>query len=213
MKYILLFLLSSLTTSLAVADSRSFDRTWIGLFGKTEIAPKVFIWNELQLRMDNDRFTNQQLLLRPGLLYKFSDKLEGGILYAYVETGRIQENRPTLQLVQLLKDSSESKWSLRHRMEFRLREDVDADSLRYRALLRFQKNLSEDLSVILWDEPFLNATNEDWTGNRIFERNRAFIGMGFKFLKVSAEIGYMNQFTPRTERDIHEHILTTYFFY
>lgn len=208
--FVLILMLLSFTS---LADSRAFDRTWLGLFGKTSIGEKTFIWNELQIRMDNDRFTNQQLLLRPGLLYKISDTLEAGILFAYVETGRIQENRPTLQLVQVLSADNVSRWSVRHRLEFRLREDTEADSVRYRSLVRFQKNLNADLSLIIWDEPFINVSNEEWSGDRIFERNRLFFGTGLKIARTILEIGYVNQFTPRRNRDIHEHILTGHIFY
>ena len=60
---------------------------------------------------------------------------------------------------------------------------------------------------------FLNITNESWTGNRTFERNRAFIGTRSKLNELSYEIGYMNQYVPRKELSTMEHILTLYLFF
>lgn len=195
------------------ADTRSHDRTWLGLFGKSSISENLYIWNELQPRLDNDRMTLQQLMIRPGLIYKLTDSLEAGLLYAYVETGPLKEHRPTLQIDQTIFRNALRKLSLRNRLEFRRKEDVEAKSIRYRGSFRYQHKIRDGRSWIIWDEPFLNITNEDWTGNRIFERNRAFVGMGFEFLKMRMEAGYMNQLTPRSQRDEIDHILTLYFFY
>lgn len=163
--------------------------------------------------MDNNKFTLQQLLLRPGFLYKLNDKFEPGILYGYIQTDRQREHRPTLQLSQFFTRTDSENMSLRNRLEFRKIEDQDAASIRYRGALRYQRKLTASKSLIVWEEPFLNITHEEWSGERIFERNRFFAGMGLEYLKTRLEIGYLNQFIPRSDRDITEHILTLYLFY
>jgi hypothetical protein len=213
MKYLLLIILFFSVIFTAAADTRTLDRTWIGLFGKTSISESVSIWNEVQPRLDNDRVTLQQLMIRPGLLMKFSEKLEGGILYGFIETERLKEHRPTLQLVQTFSNTISGSLSLRNRLEFRQREDLEAQSIRYRGAFRFQHNLDPVKSFIAWEEPFFNLTREDWSGDRLFERNRIFAGMGFKFMKMRLEAGYMNQYTPRQASELIEHILTLYLFY
>ncbi|MFP5387480.1 MAG: DUF2490 domain-containing protein, partial [Bacteriovoracia bacterium] len=154
-----------------------------------------------------------QLLLRPGILKGFSKNHEAGFLYGYIYTDDVKENRPTLQLTDVFLQSPSNVISLRNRLEFRIREDQDARSIRYRAALRWQHNISEVLGLVLWDEPFLNITNEKWTGDRVFERNRLFLGSSIKFDVIRLEAGYMNQFTPRKDTSIIEHILTFYLFY
>lgn len=213
MKYLRFAVLFSLINFSSFADTRTLDRTWLGLFGKNPLSENLFIWNEIQPRLDNDRMTLQQLMIRPGLLYRIDEKLEAGILYGFIQTGNQKEHRPTLQLNQIFSKNSGHVFSLRNRLEFRQREELEAQSIRYRSAFRFQHNLENRKSLIAWDEPFFNFTREDWTGQRFFERNRIFLGMGFEFLKMRLEAGYMNQYTPRTDRDVSEHILTAYFFY
>ena len=207
MKFILL-VISLLFVSQGFANSRSYDRTWLGLFGKRAIGEKYYIWTEGQARLDNNRFTDEQILLRPGVLRKLDDKNEIGLLYAFVETKRIREHRPTFQYVHSFLKEKERSFSMRNRFEYRKREDLKTVSGRYRGLIRY-----EHASYIIWEEPFINITREDWTGNRFFERNRFFLGKAIPFDDTKLEIGYMNQFTPRKNKDTIEHILTAYFYY
>lgn len=191
------------TTNL-IADSRSFDRTWLGLFNKKVVSKNYSIWTEAQARMDNDKFTNQQLLLRAGVLKSLNENSEIGLIYGHIQTDDLREHRPTLQY----NYTFSSSLLLRNRIEYRKLENNDAVSGRYRAMIRYQNG-----SLVIWEEPFLTFTNEDWTGNRIFERNRFFVGSSLKLAETKLEIGYMNQFTPRSGTSTIEHILTLYLFY
>lgn len=209
--YTLVLILFSLNS---LADSRTFDRTWVGLFSKKQISQSSYsFWSEVQARMDNDQFTNQQLLMRWGILQKLSDKDEIGLIYAYIYNDDIKENRPTFQYTRTFIKNDLNFISLRNRLEYRKREDQDAVSGRFRMALRGQRFINQKYSLILWDEPFFNLTHEDWTGNRFLERNRLFFGAGINFDGLNFEVGYMNQLTPRSNRDIIEHIITLYAFF
>lgn len=211
---IFVFFISVIFNLESFADTRSYDRTWFGLFSKRSLSDSDYsIWTEGQARLDNDEFTSQQVLLRPGVLKKINDKNDIGFLIAFVEMNKVWETRPTFQYIYTFAKNDVHTISLRNRFEYRKREDQDAVSGRYRGLLRFQFSLENKKAFIIWDEPFLNMTNEDWTGNRIFERNRFFIGMGIPFLDTNFEVGYMNQYTPRDTRTTVEHIATVYYFY
>lgn len=205
---ILILLLVTFLASNTLAEVRSNDRTWLGLFNKKEVTEDFSIWAEAQARMDNDEFTGQQILLRTGLLKSFDDKNEAGLMYGYILTGDVREHRPTFQYGITFFKSGASTLSLRNRFEYRKLEDNNTVSGRYRAALRYQWD-----SYIVWDEPFLNITHEDWTGNRLVERNRFFIGKSFKVQEMNLEAGYMNQYVPRSSRTTYEHILTLYLFY
>ena len=102
---------------------------------------------------------------------------------------------------------------MRQRLELRDLENEDANSVRYRLLLNVARPLSEKYKAIIWNEAFLNVSNEEWSGARRFERNRAFAGVNVKFDQYSFDVGYMNQFIPRENPDVMEHILTWYIFY
>lgn len=198
----------------SLAESRSYDRTWLGLFSKKQISTTSYsFWSEVQARMDNDRFTNQQLLMRWGLLKKISDADEFGFIYGYIYNDNIKENRPTFQHTHTFLRNERSLINLRNRLEYRKREDQDAASGRLRTSLRGQVFLNPIYSLIIWDEPFLNLTHETWTGNRFLERNRLFIGSGVNLDGINFEIGYLNQFVPRKNQDTVEHILTLYFLF
>jgi hypothetical protein len=197
------------------AASRTFDRTWLGVFGKKKIGDtRFFVWTEGQMRMDNDYFTKQQMLLRNGVLMKIDDKNEIGLLYTYVETdGAPDEHRPTFQYIHSFFKTEVHGLSIRNRFEYRKREGINTSSGRYRGQVRYQHFLESKKSWIVWDEPFLNISHEDWTGKRLIERNRAFIGLGLPFYDTNLEIGYMNQYTPRNNRSTSEHVLVLYYFF
>jgi hypothetical protein len=207
MKSILILFVFFFCTN-SFANNRSFDRTWLGLFNKKKMANDFSIWTEAQARMDNDRFNNQQLILRAGVLKSLDLKNEVGLIYGHIQTDQLREHRPTFQFSHTFLKTDSSAFSLRNRIEYRKLENQKASSGRYRGLLRFQCG-----QLIVWDEPFLTFTSEDWTGNRVFERNRFFAGRNLNFQDVNLEFGYLNQFVPRTNRTTTEHILVLYIFY
>lgn len=202
MKRILLVFLVLIST---FSYAEEFKRTWLGLFNKKEVSENFFLWAEVQARIDNEYFDEQQQLIRLGLLRPLSEKHEVGLLYAHIKTGMLQENRLALQLVTNWHDSG---LTLRQRLEFRQLEGNDDRSIRYRALLRYQKN-----KFLVWNEAFINLTRETWTRHRTFERNRVFVGWDVPLAKTRLEVGYLHQYIPKDEKSTHEHVLIAYLFY
>jgi hypothetical protein len=214
MKMIFL-ILTTLFAMESFADTRSFDRTWLGLFNKRKFENTNYsFWTEAQLRLDNDEFNAQQVLIRPGVLKKINDENEIGFLIAFSEIEKNWETRPTFQHAYTIIKNEPNTLSYRSRIEYRVREDQEAVSGRYRGQLKWHKSLESGNAFILWDELFLNITREDWTGDRLVERNRFFIGMGIPFVdKTNFEVGYMNQHTPRSDRTTIDHVLILFFYY
>jgi hypothetical protein len=66
---------------------------------------------------------------------------------------------------------------------------------------------------MIWSEPFVNVTREAWTGDRFLERHRLFIGTRWDFPDYRWEVGYLNQYIPRTNIDVSEHSLVVYLFF
>jgi hypothetical protein len=208
MKFILVLILTLLTLP-SMAETKEEQRVWFGMFGRKEVAPNYDLWAEFQLRHDETNQTMAQTLNRFGVLRKINEQHEFGFLFAYVQTGLVKEYRPTLQYAYKNKIDINS-FSIRNRLEGRDLENTDADSLRFRSLLRFSRPLNPKYELVIWDEPFLNLTRETWSGDRLFERNRAFAGLRINFEKINFEVGYMNQYIPRETQDLSEHILTLY---
>jgi len=200
-------------SSILNASTKDRERIWVGMFGKKEIAEKNFFFTEAQLRYDLNTPTMQQNIIRFGGLHQLNLNHEIGLLGAYVQTGLVKEYRPTLQYTYFSNSNKFYDFSLRNRLESRFLEDQTEVSLRYRLSARVQKNITERLSLIIWDEPFINLTQEDWTGERTFERNRLFFGPRFKFNELNLEIGYLNQYIPRKDKNTMEHIIVTYLFF
>jgi hypothetical protein len=211
MKFILLFFLILLAVN-SFAETKDEQRVWLGIFGRKELSSNYDLWAETQLRHDETNQTMAQILNRFGVLRNMNEHHEFGLLFAYVQSGLTKEYRPTLQYVYKNKLDINS-FSIRNRLEGRDIENEDANSLRFRSLFRFSRPLNTQYDLVLWEEPFLNLTRENWSGDRFFERNRVFAGVRINFEKVNFEVGYMNQYVPRENQNISEHILTLYLFF
>ncbi len=194
--------------SQALAEDVSFGRTWAGLFQRKSITEKWSILGEVQLRYLNEDINLQQILVRPGLIYRLNSRNEMGMVYGYIQTGILKEHRPTLQWLGKFSESLSS----RARLEIRKWEEASVYSLRLRPMLRFEQTFATKKSWVIWDEPFFNLTHDRPSGNRIFERNRLFSGIRLPFESVALEIGYLNQMIPRQDLTTIEHILVLYVF-
>ncbi len=212
MKKLLLFFSLIIIHSPCFADMRNEQRTWLGLFAQKKINSNLNLWAETQLRHDETHQTMNQVLNRFGLLRPLNSNHELGLLFAYVQSSTIKEYRPTLQHTYRSQISLNS-FAVRNRLEFRELEEQEARSMRWRTLLRWSQTLNDDSDFIVWDEPFLTITHEDWTGNRFIERNRFFIGSKIKWREFFIEVGYLNQFIPRENKSVQEHALVTYIFF
>ncbi|MBM3580060.1 MAG: DUF2490 domain-containing protein [Alphaproteobacteria bacterium] len=207
---ILLFLLSN---QFAFASDRNTSNTWNGIFNKKELVDGYSWWSEANLRHNLDKPENAQTLIRTGLLKKISDSQEVGLLYAFVKTGRSKEHRITLQHAKNYGSVGDFKVSHRGRLEVRSMESQSTLAERLRYSLRFEKQSNSGFTPVFWEEIFINLRRELGTGNRIFERNRVFIGFRVrKIHDLDLEIGYLNQFIPRHDLNVTEHILALYLF-
>lgn len=207
MKTILISLLLTLSAT-ALASQKETPGAWFGLFHRKDVNEKYSLWGDYQLRYTGEKGGMQQTLFRFGPIWKFSKNQELGLLYGFVEFG-VKEYRTTLHHALFVSP----KLTLRSRLEYRNLEDNDDDSLRFRYLIRYLTPFKGDTSLLVWEEPFLNLTSDAWTGERTFDRNRAFIGFRFPAFGTAIEAGYMNQYIPRRSRDTMEHLALVYVYY
>ncbi len=190
------------------------QKGWMGLFAKKPIYEnKYSLWQEVQLRYDFENGEMGQSMIRFGMLRPLNEHHEVGALMGYIVTGSTtKEYRPTLQ--HLYFQTNEDKYfSFRSRLEWRDLENNSSNSVRLRLSPNYRWSFKEKTALAVWDETFFNLTKEGWTGNRLFERNRFFVGLrhdrpGFVF-----EYGYLNQYVPRHVRDTVEHILVLNLYY
>lgn len=204
----LFFFCALVLSSLTHASDPSYGRTWLGVFAKRPVHGSWSALSEIQFRYLNDDYRMQQLLVRTGVARELTKNHEGALIYGFVQTGALKEHRPTLQLASRWSESVSS----RLRLEWRKWEEDETTSVRLRTLLRKDFELG-GVPLVLWEEPFVNLTREERTGNRLLERNRAFFGTRTKLDHAVIEWGYLNQHTPRQNESVTEHVLVGYLFF
>jgi hypothetical protein len=211
-------LIPALLSALILNPESSFaaaleSRAWLGLFGRKTLSDTRSFWHEAQFRYDLGRSGMQQLLARAGILQAVGGPHEFGWILGYIQSGTTQEFRPTLQYSATVALEDTHFFGLRVRGEWRRLNIHPDNSLRFRTLVSYRLTVSPRTSFLVWDEPFLNLTREEWSGNRLFERNRLFLGIRLDGMKDRIEFGYLNQMIPRFSSSVSEHTLVLYYFY
>lgn len=199
---------------------------WTALFtqGDVEVcdAPLKW-WFDGHMRFLDDADGFNQSLFRPGIGWGLTESLTVWGGYAWIHTSPIggsdfDEHRIWQQLTWA---ESYDLWTfaLRPRLEQRNLEGEDDVGLRFRQLVRLQRQLPSrpGLSLVMWDEIFYNLDSTDWGAESGFDQNRAFVGFGLKHRRDShlrTEIGYMHQTIENSGRaDRANHVLSVNFYY
>lgn len=196
----------SLFSFTAQASTEHTEGMWSGFFIKKSLEETVAFHQEFQVRSNWESGTTNQSLFRAGPLWQVTEKLELGLLYAFVRTGVQTEHRLTEQVAYTWSDH----FFTRARFEQRVLEKTDGVSLRLRLLARYVRPLTDSHSFVLWDEYFVQPTRPQWIYDELFDRNRYFVGLRSTWKPVTLEYGYMNQFTNRNGRDLSEHLFLIY---
>ena len=203
----LIILLTLLKLSVSFA-THNRAASWFGTFAQKDITDNFLIWAETQFRYNLELGKNQQILYRPGILHKINEHHQLGYLFAYIQSDSLKEHRFALQHIQKYGNFFNADFSARSRLEARFIEDNSDDAARFRYLLR-----AEGSCWVTWEEIFLNLTDDNWTGNRVVDRNRFFLGLKHFVSDIRVEYGYLNQYIPRATNDVMEHIFTVYLFF
>ncbi len=181
---------------------------WLIYIGSVKMNSKFNFHNEVQYRNYNFIGDLEQLLIRVGVGYELDENKNNFLLgYGYIlsenytgngdEKVTVHENRIFQQLI-LKQNLGPVKINHRYRFEQRF---VSSDfKMRFRYFLSlslpFQKAAERTFYLSAYNEIFLN------TKSNIFDRNRLYGGLGYKFSpKIRLELGYMNQFFETGGRD------------
>ena len=205
---LLVLLVVFFVPKLATAQNSDLGN-WLIYIGNKKLNDKWNIHNEVQYRNYNAIGDLEQLLLRTGLGYNITEKSNILLGYGYIlsenfigdtdDKVSINEHRIFQQLIT---KQNIGKVSLSHRYRFEQRFVEDDFRLRWRYFLginiplQYKEEGKNPLYLSLYNEIFLN------TESSIFDRNRLYGGLGYKFSdNLKLELGYMNQFFETSGRD------------
>ena len=194
-------LLLLLVLPLSLLAQQEETGNWLMYFGTNRISDNFSVHTEVQYRNHTLAPVNiEQLLLRTGLNYHFSEKafVTGG--YAYIanhefeseqSTPESEEHRIWQQFI-LTNTIGRVKFEHRYRLEQRWTKDDYRNRFRYRLMLFVPLNKPKieegTLFAGIYDEVFLNGKKD------FFDRNRLYGALGYQLSKTtSLQVGMMHQ--------------------
>ena len=174
---------------------------WIMYFGMNKISEEFSIHTEVQYRNHTVVPNNpEQILLRTGLNYHFSQKAFASAGYAYIpsyvfeseqKAPEVTEHRIWQQFI-LTNNLGRVKFEHRYRIEQRWVNQIFKSRFRYRLMLFVPLNKPKiekgSLFVGVYDEIFVNSSNA------FFDRNRLYGALGYQFHEAaSVQMGMLHQ--------------------
>jgi hypothetical protein len=202
-------LVSGLAAS-PLAAAEDDGNIWLGQFATINATDKVYVRLEAQERFTNDAERLGQLLLRSLVAYRFNDKVNAGIGYAFVLTDpvgptKLNEHRYYQELNVRLIDRDGITLDSRTRLEQRTFEEREDTSWRLRQFVQLRVPISDTNKIVAYTEPFvdLNETGVQRGGLSIW---RNFVGVSVPLAKgIEVVPGYLNQHVFRDGRDRSDH--------
>lgn len=201
-----LLLLLALPFNLEAQDSNFGN--WLIYIGNKKLNSNWNIHNEVQYRNYNAIGDLEQLLLRTGLGYSFNESKNNVLLgYGYILSENYINNTDDKNSAsehrifqQFISNQKIGNVNLNHRYRFEQRFVESDFKMRFRYFLGvnipFSQKETNKYYFTCYNEVFLN------TETSIFDRNRLYTGLGYKFNNsIRLELGYMNQFFETTSRD------------
>lgn len=192
---------------IALSQNSDFGN-WLIYIGNNKLNSKWNIHNEVQYRNYNTIGDLEQLLIRTGLGYTFNDKKNNVLLgYGYILSENYisnSDNKATINehriFQQFTTTQTFGKVKLGHRYRFEQRF-VESN---FKMRLRYFLSLNIPINIMENNKYYLSAYNEIFlnTKTSVFDRNRLYGGIGYNINRaIRIEVGYMNQFFERSNRD------------
>jgi len=180
------------------------EQIWVNTTAIGSVKDRLVYFAEVQGRSGTAPRQFRQLLLRPAIGWRLSDRFTAYMGYARVvtdtsDTAETNEDRLFQQLNWTIGSVGTAAISSRTRLEERWRNDGSDMGLRLREMIRVAVPVSTPASgrparALAWSETFIALNNTDWKVTSGFDQQRSFIGAELPILKRSTlEIGYLNQ--------------------
>lgn len=211
-------LVSFVSMNIFSAKSQFIDESKMGawymyFFNTSHEKSKIGFQGDVQYRNWNIAGDLEQLLLRGGVTFKPEKaNIKFTLGYGNITTGAFGEDNSTINESRIYQEALfptkiGERFYLNHRLRYEQRF-VEEQSLRTRYRYNLfvnvalnQKEMNEKtIYLALYDEIFINGTG--MPGQSIFDRNRAYIALGYVLKKgMKFQLGIMNQTTNTVNKN------------
>ena len=211
-------LISFVSMNIFSAKSQVIDESQMGawymyFFNTSHEKSKIGFQGDVQYRNWNIAGDLEQLLLRGGVTFKPEKaNIKFTLGYGNITTGAFGEDNSTINESRIYQEALfptriGERFYLNHRLRYEQRF-VEEQSLRTRYRYNLfvnvalnQKEMKEKtIYLALYDEIFINGTG--MPGQSIFDRNRAYIALGYVLKKgMKFQLGIMNQTTNTVNKN------------
>ena len=211
-------LVSFVSMNIFSAKSQVIDESQMGawymyFFNTSHEKSKIGFQGDVQYRNWNIAGDLEQLLLRGGVTFKPEKaNIKFTLGYGNITTGAFGEDHSTINESRIYQEALfptkiGERFYLNHRLRYEQRF-VEDQSLRTRYRYNLfvnvalnQKEMKEKtIYLALYDEIFINGTG--MPGQNIFDRNRAYIALGYVLKKgMKFQLGIMNQTTNTVNKN------------
>ena len=201
-----LLLLAALLATPAAAETVEDGQIWVNVNATGSIKGRLLFYAELQPRFFDGGDAIGQVIARPAIGWKISDKISVFQGYAHVAApGQNNEERAFQQISWSLGEVAGGKLSSRTRFEQRWRSDGSDVGFRIRNLVRYTHPLGANrkgVAGLISFEPFVALNRTDWGGKGGFDQLRSNVALEIPLTgKTTIEAGYLNQFVNRPGGD------------
>lgn len=214
----ILFALMWAVSAATWAGPKEDGNVWLNLHMQGDLPGQNWVWS-----MDtNPRYRNEgkhldALYLRPAVFYKLNRQTSlwlghDTIIGHPAGKSAYHETRWYEQFQYQFDPISTLTFSNRTRLEERTRAGFHDTGHRLRQMIKVTMPLKyhPQLSMVIYDELFINLNTPDWGAKRGIDQNRLFMGGHWKLNQTSyLEAGYLNQSVNKTSTNLENHVITT----
>ena len=201
-----------------LADTIEDVRYWFALSTQGKLPLKDWGWMfDVNQRYRDEGAHADSFFIRTGISHQINPKTSVGLGFDHIvnhPAGKVasDENRLWQQIAYKFDPVLGINLSSRTRLEQRWREGGNDTAYRLRQMIKATVSLdiNPKLSIITYDELFINLNETDWGVRRGNDQNRAFLGINWAFTpSASIETGYLNQYVNTRNTDRLNHVLAT----
>jgi hypothetical protein len=187
-------------------------QAWTNFLSYGRVHGDLAFWFDMSIRWTNDYSRLGQVLFRPAIGWKPSDRFMAYAGYTFTEINQpgipaVKEHRAFQQADIGLYRWNTGRIATRTRLEQRFFEGASGMAFRYRQKFFIRQDIpGTRLEALGTYEIFLTLKETDIGSRRGFEQGRVYAGVAIPInSRTKLETGYQNQWIPRAREDFMSH--------